>query len=136
MTVGESIRRARERAGWDQARLAAEVGVSRTTVSNWETGISSPRNKLGKLYEVLGLDDEGRQVGPATPKSGPTLAGAEDWQLLAELANRLAAGARYRDSPPPGDPRLIPPGPPPSTPPISYGPPPDETGDTRPGEAG
>ena len=38
-----SIKCKRESAGWTQARLARELGISRATVAMWETGKSRPR---------------------------------------------------------------------------------------------
>lgn len=55
MRLGERIRIARERKGLTQAELAQEVGVARETVGNWETGQTSPRNKLTKLEEALSV---------------------------------------------------------------------------------
>lgn len=52
--LGDRIRAAREAKGWTQAELAQKVGVARETVGNWETGVSSPRNKTGRLVQVLG----------------------------------------------------------------------------------
>lgn len=52
--LGDRIRRAREQRGWTQAQLAAEVGVARETIGNWETGASNPRNAMGRLEHVLG----------------------------------------------------------------------------------
>ena len=36
------LKAARERAGIDQLDMAARLGVARTTVSNWERGVSEP----------------------------------------------------------------------------------------------
>lgn len=55
--TGDLIRAARERAGLTQAELADQLGVSRNTILNWEKHDLPPRNKLGKLQEVLKLDD-------------------------------------------------------------------------------
>ena len=83
MTSGEQIKRARERAGMDQVELARLVGVSRQTISSWETGAATPKNKLGRLVEVLGLGEEVSRAGP----------GRRDLDSLsdAELAIRLLA---------------------------------------------
>lgn len=70
--LGDRIRSARERAGLTQAELAAKVGVARETVGNWETGVSSPRNKLAKLHEVLGERLDGN-VGGADQDGGVLL---------------------------------------------------------------
>jgi transcriptional regulator with XRE-family HTH domain len=52
---------------WTQARLAAEAGVSPTTVSGIESGkISRPHfGTLGKLARALGVDS--RELLPASP---------------------------------------------------------------------
>ena len=40
MTIGEKILYCRKRTGMSQEALAAELGISRQAVSNWETGVS------------------------------------------------------------------------------------------------
>ncbi|WP_346705302.1 helix-turn-helix transcriptional regulator [uncultured Agathobaculum sp.] len=50
-----SIKCKRESAGWTQARLARELGISRATVAMWETGKSRPRyDMLPKIARLLG----------------------------------------------------------------------------------
>ncbi len=48
------LKREREKLGWSQERLAAEIGTSKHTVSRWERGISLPypyyREKLSMLF--------------------------------------------------------------------------------------
>lgn len=91
--TGEEIRVARERAGLTQAELAALVGVAPRTVGNWERGENPPGKNLARLRDIL------RPVGNDThgPGSGlngePTLHGASDAQLIAELAYRLGRAA-------------------------------------------
>jgi DNA-binding XRE family transcriptional regulator len=53
-TDGDLLRAARERAGLTQGELADLVGAHRASVGNWENG-TPPRNRLGKIREVLGL---------------------------------------------------------------------------------
>lgn len=55
LDLGARIRDARERMGLLQSELATLVGTSSRTVGNWERGETSPRNKLGKLEDVLGV---------------------------------------------------------------------------------
>ena len=38
-----------------QAELGQAVGASRSAVNSWENGRSSPRNRIGKIEEVLGI---------------------------------------------------------------------------------
>ena len=99
-SLGESIRRARERKGWIQQQLADAVGVDRKTVDNWENGRTSPRNKLGKIEEVLDLRvEEGHLVdarGDVRPPAedaayvsrGDAIRDASLDELLAEVARR------------------------------------------------
>jgi len=51
--LGDRIRSARERKGMTQQQLADALGVARETVGNWETGVSTPRNAMGRLRDVL-----------------------------------------------------------------------------------
>lgn len=55
-----TIRELRERKGWTQAKLAAELNVAPSTVFNWESGRFDPRFSQAKdLAHVLdvSLDD-------------------------------------------------------------------------------
>ena len=54
--LGTRIRRARERKRWTQQQLADELGVSLRAVGNWERDESVPRNTIGALEELLGID--------------------------------------------------------------------------------
>jgi transcriptional regulator with XRE-family HTH domain len=55
-SLGILIRRARERKHWTQAQLADAVGVSSRAVGDWERDVKAPRNRLGALEQVLGVD--------------------------------------------------------------------------------
>jgi putative transcriptional regulator len=49
------VRNIRRKNGWSQERLAHEMGVSFTTVSNWERGKRTPQPFLfRKLQELAG----------------------------------------------------------------------------------
>lgn len=55
MTVGQNIKRLRKEAKLTQEQLADQLGVARSTVTQWERGWSQPRmGKVQKLAEVLG----------------------------------------------------------------------------------
>ena len=104
------IRAARERAGLTQQELADLVGANRDSVGNWEKGVN-PRNKLGKLLEVLGLDHDLRPInGPShnlTDTSNDGLVArlqvvlAEAGAIAAELSRRRLIGP---STTPPGAP--------------------------------
>jgi len=66
-TIGERLRSARRRAGLKQAEAARQVGVSRTTISNWEVGLAEPQighaAQMATLYGVaLDWIASGRQA--------------------------------------------------------------------------
>ena len=57
MSVGERIRRRREEKNMSRAELAELLGVSRSAVGNYETGVSVPRENIKqRLYDVLDID--------------------------------------------------------------------------------
>lgn len=82
--LGDEIRQAREALGLTQAQLAERVGVARETVGNWETGTSTPRNKLGRLREVLSAP-----LGAATVGTAPDAAAVD---VLLDLPAELTEG--------------------------------------------
>lgn len=55
MSMGGRIRERRERRGFNRAELARRVGVSKTTVTNWEEGIQQDMlaSKLLRLSKEL-----------------------------------------------------------------------------------
>lgn len=86
---GDRIRAARERAGLTQQQLAVLVDVSARTVGNWERGETVSQNRLAKVRQVLGIPDDA-EVFDSRPE--PSLEGASDAQLIAEIAKRLSRG--------------------------------------------
>src|SRR5690242_13533393 len=65
--IGTKIKRARERLLMSQEELAEKLRVSRSAVNAWERERSYPRNRIGALEEVLGID----LTGDAQPPTGP-----------------------------------------------------------------
>lgn len=88
--LGERIRSARERLGMTQAELGEAVGAARETVGNWELGTTSPRNKLGKLREVLGENLDG-SVGAPDQDGGVLLSLPPDAFAGLSLSDREEA---------------------------------------------
>lgn len=71
LTLGTRIRRARERARLSQDELAKLVDASRRAVGDWENDRRKPRNRLGALEQVLGvnLGEEEEQVRPISTQT-------------------------------------------------------------------
>ena len=86
--TGARIARRRHQLGWTQVELAARIGVSPSSVADWERGVSYPKKKLGKVEQVLGitLDDE-----PPPPPELPTPAEME--RLRAHVREVLGGRA-------------------------------------------
>ncbi len=64
--ISETIHALRENAGYSQAELARKLGVTRSSINAWESGLSAPTAvyivELAKLFHVssdliLGLDN-------------------------------------------------------------------------------
>lgn len=73
---GRRIRHEREGRGWDQARLADELGVTQQTVSRWERGASRPRPDMAaRITALLQLAPDTVQprsvTGTAARTAGP-----------------------------------------------------------------
>ena len=49
MEFREQLMELRKQRGWSQEQLGAKIGVTRQTVSKWETGDTTP--ELAKLIE-------------------------------------------------------------------------------------
>lgn len=64
--VGDALKRRRKETGMTQIRLAAEVGVTRTSVTNIEAGRQKPPlDLLFRICTVLGVE-----VTAVIPKNG------------------------------------------------------------------
>ena len=57
MSFGEQLRRRREELGMSRDTLAEMLGVSRSAIGNYETGVSSPKEDvLLRLFDALQVD--------------------------------------------------------------------------------
>jgi len=52
-TIGEHLKKRRLELGWEQEQVAARIGVTWPSVSNWERGIYRPTKKL--MTSVVGF---------------------------------------------------------------------------------
>ncbi|WP_141520271.1 helix-turn-helix transcriptional regulator, partial [Bacillus cereus] len=74
--VGSKIKDYRKSFGLSQEELAKKIGVGKTTISNYEVGIRSPKKpQMIKLSEVFGItiDDFFPQTAPIKTNVSATL---------------------------------------------------------------
>ncbi len=88
MELGDHLFHARKKQGLSQEAVAETLGVSRQTVSKWETGETLPdirqAKRLSVLYhvtldELINFDLEVREVEEAIGRSSETLNEKIDW---------------------------------------------------------
>ena len=59
MTVRRPIRELRRSAGWSQTDLASKIGVSKMSISHWETGRNEPSaRQLRALAQAFAIPME------------------------------------------------------------------------------
>ena len=83
MTMGQRLLALRTQAGLSQEALAERLGVSRQSISKWETDASIPDlNKLVRLGEVFGvtLDELVKGGTPGGPDQEPPLPEKAPWE--------------------------------------------------------
>ena len=93
MGLAENIRKFRTDADLTQAKLADLVGVTRATVTQWETGWSQPRmGAVEKLSEVLGVSMS-ELVDGSNIKRGPgAITPTEPRKAYLPLLGKVHAG--------------------------------------------
>lgn len=93
MGISQNIKRLRKQAGMTQVELAEKLDVARSTITQWETGWSSPRmgmvQKLAGVFgvtsaDMLAEDSEGVPSGAKLP--------SEPRPAYAPLLGRVHAG--------------------------------------------
>ncbi len=101
MILADKIISLRKKSGWSQEELAEQLGVSRQSVSKWESGTSIPDlDKILKLSHIFGVSTdyllkdelEDVQPSPESPWEEPELrsVSAEEANTYMELAQRTA----------------------------------------------
>ena len=72
MTIGEKIYMLRTEKGMSQETLAEEIGVSRQSVSKWETGAAIPDTEfVVKMARLFGVSIDGLLLGEMPAQEGP-----------------------------------------------------------------
>ena len=92
----ETIASLRRKQGWSQEQFAERVGVSRQTVSKWETGASVPElEKLMLISQCFGVTVDQLLGTNAEPQAAPSLTGMETcWRRILGLILAIT-GACY-----------------------------------------
>lgn len=107
-TLGERLKAYRKNSKLTQVELAKRVGVSGATVSQWESGDTSPKGKnLHKLAQALSTsadlllygkekhhksDSDARYVGPIEPWDSSTALDEDEVEVPFYTEVELAAG--------------------------------------------
>lgn len=101
MLLAEKIMTLRKRAGWSQEELAAQLGVSRQSVSKWEGAQSVPdMQKVVQMSRLFGvttdylLKEELGEPEPAPAESDAPLRCVTMEQAADYLAQRQAAAPK------------------------------------------
>lgn len=102
MSLGTSLAEARRKAGLTQERVAEKLGVSRQTISKWETGESLPdirqSKRLADLYQMtldalIDFDLEVEEITEMINSVSEEAQAKVDW--TAVWAQRYPILARY-----------------------------------------
>jgi transcriptional regulator with XRE-family HTH domain len=92
-TAGQRIRRARENRGWTQQDLADRLGISRASISQWESNLYRPgREAIRALVKVLGKSQDWllEGVGPEYERLPERQPQSVDGLDVLALANCIA----------------------------------------------
>jgi len=93
MSFGERLRRRREELGISRAELADRLGVSRSAIGNYETGVSAPKEEvLLRLFDALQVDPNYLYRDSFRTAASPLYTGEE--QRLVEKFRRLSLTGR------------------------------------------
>ena len=104
--IGELIKNYREELGYSVAQLARIVGVNRSTVENWEKGLTKPSQlSIAKVSRALGWRSDVRQnlLKDSHSKGGKRIKLTDEfYDILHELEDEFKSTCHV----PEDDPRL------------------------------
>ena len=97
MSIGQRIRERREELGLSQAELARRLGVTQSTVGNYEAGISSPNGEnLLRLFDCL--ETEPNYLFQDSYRGGKKVLSGPERTLLERYRRLSPAGRRTLQS--------------------------------------
>lgn len=88
MNLGDNLFKARRKKGLSQEDMAEKLGISRQTVSKWETGETLPdirqAKRLAMLYglsldELIDLDSDVQEIQAMIEKTSEAVTARIDW---------------------------------------------------------
>ena len=89
MILADKIIDLRKKNGWSQEELAEQLGVSRQSVSKWESGMSVPDlNKIIAMSELFGVSTDYLLTGKAVTAADERGARQALLQALAHAETR------------------------------------------------
>lgn len=96
--IGTTIKKRRQVLGMTQQDLADALGVSKSTVANWESGKHFPLRYLGKVEAVLGISlspagDDEPPIPPDLQRRLDRLTPAERAYVIERLRRQAGNGA-------------------------------------------
>ena len=65
-TLADRIKATRQKLGWSQAHLAAEAGISQSTIGNIESGFRQRPRELISIAQALSVSPEWLETGKST----------------------------------------------------------------------
>lgn len=91
MSIGKSLLNARKKSGLSQEAVAEKLGISRQTVSKWETGETLPdicqSKRLAQLYhltldELIDFDIDVKELEQVVRNTSESVQNKVDWTKL------------------------------------------------------
>lgn len=112
MSIGSRIRKARKDKKLTQSQLAAQCGITKGAISNYENDVSTPDiEKLSIIMSCLEVDPNYIYQDYFSEKNAPALsasdeallyayhrASVEDRQIIDNIVSRYAPAASSRDA--------------------------------------
>ena len=98
-TIAERVKAVRQELGWSQVRLAAEVGVSQSSIGNIESGFRQRPRELVSIAKALQVSPEWLETGKGSRTQPGSLKLVEadaqpSMRALVEYLARIAAPQR------------------------------------------
>lgn len=92
--IGDIVKEARKKFGWNQAELARRLNIGQQTVSGWERGTSRPRRpEIARLARVLEIDADLllKAAGHVGPVANPRIVTLRLSDLTPEKFEQFSA---------------------------------------------